>query len=88
MLMCQFGNCPPYAPMPLKTCYNYGVIKLIMYQTALRINKKSFSNGENYHIGMKGLDVTLTHLEGWTIKTEIIMNDKGNLGLHVWHERI
>jgi len=58
-----------------------------MYQTALRINKKSFSNGENYHVGMKGLDVTFTHLDGWTIKTEMIVDDKGHSGLRVWHER-
>ena len=37
---------------------------------------------------MKGLDVTFTHLDGWTIKTEMVVDDKGHSGLRVWHERI
>lgn len=37
---------------------------------------------------MKGLDVTFTHKPGWTIKTEMIVDDKGHPGLRVWHERV
>jgi hypothetical protein len=58
-----------------------------MHQTVLRINKKSFNNGD-YYVGMKGLDVTFTHKPGWTIKTEMIVDDKGHPGLRVWHERV
>ena len=58
-----------------------------MHLTALRVNKKSFSNGD-YYVGMDGLDVTFTHKPGWTIKTEMIVDDKGHLGLRVWHERV
>jgi hypothetical protein len=58
-----------------------------MHQTALRINKKSFNNGD-YYVGMKGLDVTFTHKPGWTIKTEMILDDLNNQGLRVWHERV
>lgn len=60
----------------------------IMHQTALRINKKSWSSGENYHVGMNGLDLTITHKPGWTIKTEVIVDKHGNAGLRVWHERV
>lgn len=56
--------------------------------TALRINKKSKSFGENYHVGMQGLDVTFTHKPGWTIKTEMIVDNQGHYGLRVWHEKI
>ena len=58
------------------------------HATALKINKKSFSNGEDYHVGMKGLDLMITHLPGWTIKTEIVSDEHGHLGLHVRHEKI
>ena len=57
------------------------------HNTALKINKKSFSNGEDYHVGMKGLDLTITHKPGWAIKTELIVDEHGHLGLHVWHEK-
>jgi len=56
--------------------------------TALRINKKSWSSGSDYHVGMDGMDVTLTHKPGWTIKTEVIIDKYGNPGLRVWHERV
>jgi hypothetical protein len=58
-----------------------------MHLTALRINKKSFNNGD-YYVGMEGLDVTFTHKPGWTIKTEMIVGGKGHSGLRVWHERV
>ncbi len=57
-----------------------------MHLTALRINKKSFNNGD-YYVGMEGLDVTFTHKPGWTIKTEMIVDDKGHPGLRVWNEK-
>lgn len=59
-----------------------------MHQTVLRINKKSFSNGTDYHVGMKGLDVTFTHKPGWTIKTMMFVGDQGHTSLRVWNERI
>jgi hypothetical protein len=58
-----------------------------MHLTALRVNKKSFNNGD-YYVGMDGLDVTFTHKPGWTIKTEMIVDDKGHPGLRVWHDRV
>lgn len=58
------------------------------HETALKINKKSFSNGINYHVGMKGLDITVTHKPGWSIKTETLVDDQGHLGVHLWHEKI
>ncbi len=58
-----------------------------MHLTALRINKKSFNNGD-YYVGMEGLDVTFTHKPGWTIKTEMIVDDKGHPGLRVWNEKV
>jgi hypothetical protein len=57
------------------------------HNTALRINKKSWSSGQDYHVGMKGLDLTITHKPGWTIKTELIIDEHGHAGLHVWHEK-
>jgi hypothetical protein len=59
-----------------------------MHQTVLRINKKSWSSGTDYHVGMKGLDVTFTHKPGWTIKTEMIVDNQDHPGLRVWHERV
>tara|TARA_B100002019_G_scaffold152399_1_gene131370 strand:+ start:236 stop:424 length:189 start_codon:yes stop_codon:yes gene_type:complete len=60
-----------------------------MHQTVLRINKKSFSNGNDYHVGMKGLDVTLTCKPGWIFKTEILgVDDQGHTKLHVYSERV
>ena len=58
------------------------------HNTVLKINKKSWSAGENYVVGMKGLDLTITHKPGWTIKTEMIVDNQGHPGLNVWHEKI
>ncbi|MDW7641768.1 MAG: hypothetical protein SCG72_05130 [Nitrosarchaeum sp.] len=58
-----------------------------MHLTALRINKKSFNNGD-YYVGMEGLDVTFTYKPEWTIKTEMIVDGKGHPGLRVWHKRV
>lgn len=59
-----------------------------MHQTVLRINKKSWSSGTDYHVGMKGLDVTFTCKSGWTIKTEMVVDDQGHSGLRVYNERV
>lgn len=61
---------------------------MIGYETALKINKRSFSHGNDYHVGLKGLDLIVTHKSGWTIKTEKIVDNLGHEGLHVWHEKI
>lgn len=37
---------------------------------------------------MKGLDVTFTHKPGWTIKTELTVDDHGHQAFHVWHEKV
>jgi len=58
------------------------------HECVLKFNKKSFSNGNNYHVGMKGLDITITHRPGWSIKTETLVDDQGHSGVHVWHEKI
>jgi hypothetical protein len=47
------------------------------------------SNGKDYHVGMKGLDVTFTHKPGWTIKTEMLgVDDQGHTNLRVYTERV
>jgi len=37
---------------------------------------------------MKGLDITITHRPGWSIKTETLVDDQGHPGVHLWHEKI
>ena len=60
-----------------------------MHQTVLRINKKSWSAGTDYHVGMKGLDVTFTCKPGWVIKTEILgVDDQGHTNFRVYNEKI
>ena len=59
-----------------------------MHQTVLRINKKSWSSGENYHVGMKGLDITLSHKPGWTLKTELGVDDHGHQSIRLWYEKV
>lgn len=43
-----------------------------MYNTVLRIKDKSFSNGQNFHVGMKGMEMEMTSIPGFTHKMKTI----------------
>jgi hypothetical protein len=51
--------------------YNNLVTRFIMaHNTALKLVSKSFSNGENYHVGMKQLEGEITSIPGFIHKLE------------------
>ncbi len=49
------------------------------HSTVLKVNSDtcSFTQGEYYHVGMKGIAATITTQPGWTIKTETITDESG-----------
>ena len=53
------------------------------YLTVLKINKKSFSNNENFHVGNRGIEAEFTVKEGWTFQLEPFTDDQGHSGLRV-----
>ena len=57
------------------------------YQTVLKINEKSWSNGDTWHVGQKGIDATITWQPGWILKQEIITDKNGYPGLHIYFEK-
>ena len=53
------------------------------HHTVLRIKKKSWSSGSDYHVGQQSLETEFTVKPGWTIHTETFVDDKGHQGLRV-----
>lgn len=43
-----------------------------MYNTVTKIKTKSFSNGQNFHVGMKGMEIEMTSIPGFTHKMKTI----------------
>ena len=53
------------------------------HHTVLKIKKKSWSSSPDYHVGQNSLEAEFTVQSGWTIQTEMFIDDKGNRGLKV-----
>jgi len=53
------------------------------YPTVLKINKKSFSNSENFHVGNLGIEAEFTVKEGWAFQLEPFTDVAGHAGLRV-----
>ncbi len=51
------------------------------HSTVIRVTDKCFSQGEDYHVSMKGIRAEITVEPGWTILQENFVNSKGHTGI-------
>jgi len=58
------------------------------YQTVLKINEKSWSRGDSWHVGQKGIDALFTWQPGWVPKLEFTTDANGYPALHVYFEKL
>jgi|9_EtaG_2_1085328.scaffolds.fasta_scaffold10162_3 hypothetical protein len=51
------------------------------HSSVIKVIEKCFSQGENYHVSMKGLVAEVTVEPGWAILQENFVNEKGHAGI-------